>query len=183
MPAPDSREVQLPGNTVIDLTTSALPILGLGVSERSRVPIDPYTGYIDFLIYPTGQIVPSTHTGNFAQAYDFPSFSLWISTREDIRGPLFGVNTTTGRLNPNPDAPAFQYHMPMHRGTQGYLDHDNDGVIDPAFSAVSGNYLEGDRRIVIIDPRTGRASVSPITFDPTNINAAYDPPQSSGTGN
>jgi hypothetical protein len=188
MPAPDSREVQLPGNTVIDLTTSALPILGVGVSERSRVPIDPYTGYIDFLIYPTGQIVPSTHTGNFSQAYDFPTFSLWIATREDIRGPLFGVDAN-GLLNPNPGIdtaatpPRFTYHMPMHRGTQFYLDHDDDGVIDPMFSAQSGNYLEGDRRMVMIDPRTGRASVSPITFNPVYFSDMYQPPQSSGTGN
>ena len=57
-PAANSREIALPTNVVIDMTT-----WGNAFQERSQFPagvINPYTGYVDILLYPNGTVVPTT---------------------------------------------------------------------------------------------------------------------------
>lgn len=174
LPSADGRDIQLPGNAVIDLSSSNL---GFMLSERSKVPYDPMTGYVEFLIYPTGQIVPSNHTGNFTSSVEYPSFYLWIAERDDVQEPLWGVNPAAAAV------PPFKYRYAMPRGTPFYLDHNNDGQIDTAFADKSGSYLEGDRRMVVVSPRSGHAAVTPIIgFDASNINAVFGAASSDQSG-
>lgn len=132
-PARDAREYTLPGGAVIDFTTAALG----PASERSRVPIDPATGYVDLIIYPNGQVIPSTPYGmGRALDPDYPFFFLWIAAREDVHLPQIA--------NPlNPIWPA----LPLPS--------------DP--SLPSTPVLEGYRRMVTLSPRTGQTSVSEIS--------------------
>src|SRR5262249_30055907 len=53
-PGPNARTVALPSSVVIDLTTWGT------TRERSRLPVNPYTGYVDLLINPGGDVVSST---------------------------------------------------------------------------------------------------------------------------
>jgi prepilin-type N-terminal cleavage/methylation domain-containing protein len=135
LPAAGSREISLPPSIVIDLTTSNL---GYAFSERSRVPLDPATGYVDLLIYPNGQIVPSTPYGNFAAMADFPNYLLWLAEREEIFEPEpYVVDTSPTAVN--------QCYLPMPRNTPNYTLQ---------------RFLEGQRRIVVLSPNSGHAAVS-----------------------
>ena len=95
-PSSGSREVALPSNVVIDLTTWAT------THERSRFPlpppgqralgtsqvINPESGSVDILVNPDGTVVPST-------VYSSPSsFGLngaflhfWLAERSDVAAP------------------------------------------------------------------------------------------------
>ena len=97
-PSSGSREVALPSNVVIDLTTWAT------THERSRFPlpppangvgsqvINPKSGSVDILVNPDGTVVPST-------VYSSPSsFGLngaflhfWLAERSDVTAPPSGL--------------------------------------------------------------------------------------------
>ena len=84
-PAPNAREVSLPTNVVIDMTTWANAF-----QERSQFPpgvINPFTGYVDILLYPNGTVVPTTlysTPSSFGMAGAF--FHLWLAERSDVAG-------------------------------------------------------------------------------------------------
>ncbi len=100
-PTASSREISLPTNVVIDMTTwanssltnpplAAIPGLANGFQERSQFPpgvVNPYTGYVDILVYPNGTVVPTT-------IYSTPSsygmsgafFHFWLAERSDVHG-------------------------------------------------------------------------------------------------
>jgi prepilin-type N-terminal cleavage/methylation domain-containing protein len=99
-PAPGAREVALPQDVVIDLTTA-----NSGAPERSRLPVDPATGQVDILVAPNGQVIPSSHTGNASGLTTLPYYHFWLAERQDVTGP----GGTAG-------AP----QLPMAPGTPGY---------------------------------------------------------------
>src|SRR5208337_2196356 len=101
-PSSGSRELALPSNVVIDLTTWAT------THERSRFPlpptasgvgtsqvINPNSGSVDILVNPDGTVVPST-------VYSSPSsFGLngaflhfWLAERSDVAAPSAGTYST-----------------------------------------------------------------------------------------
>ena len=55
VPSANAREVALPSHMVIDATTDLAT-----TRERSRLPVNPYTGYADIVINPDGTVVPQT---------------------------------------------------------------------------------------------------------------------------
>lgn len=131
--ASDSREYTLPSGAVIDFTTANLGRF----SERSRVPIDPVTGYVDLVIFPDGRVVPSTSYGlRGALDPNYPFYFLWIAAPEDIHPP----NPTNAQ---NLTWPA----LPL--------------PIDPVLPTTP--VLEGYRRMVTISPNSAHASASEIT--------------------
>ncbi|RUL82039.1 pilus assembly FimT family protein [Tautonia sociabilis] len=152
--ATDAREYALPTGAVIDLTTSELDLDldPLTRSERSRVPIDPVTGYLDLVIYPNGQVIPSTPYG-FSRALDaeYPLFFLWIASREDVAAPV----------DPDPSTPmTLEWPLlPLPRESNG----------------PGSKVLQGERRLVTISPTSGYASVSEVpsfgVFDPSDSTA------------
>lgn len=84
-PAPSSnaREVSLPSQVVIDATTA------FTTQERSRLPINPYTGYVDILVYPNGSIVPTTIYSSPSSVTLGGSFlHFWLAERSDIATPV-----------------------------------------------------------------------------------------------
>lgn len=147
-PAPDAREVTLPASIVIDLTTTSNPLNG--DRERSKVPLDPASGYVDLLIYPNGKIVPSTPFNNFTATADYPLYFLWLASREDVFEPL-AYTVVPGGDN--------QCQLPMPRNTPRYT---------------LPRVLEGQRRMVVLSPTSGHASVSTIEeFDGSDSQLPY----------
>ena len=62
--------------------------MGVGSSERSQFPlgvINPYTGYVDILLYPNGSVVPTTiysTPSSFGMSGAF--FHFWLAERSDV---------------------------------------------------------------------------------------------------
>ena len=148
-PSSGSREMALPSNVVIDLTTWAT------THERSRFPlpppangvgtsqvINPNSGSVDILVNPDGTVVPST-------VYSSPSsFGLngaflhfWLAERSDVTAPSAGTYST----------------LPLPAG------------LAPTNFA-TGAELKGEYSLVTVYSRTGQILVnSPPRFDnPSN---------------
>ena len=82
-PVANAREVSLPTNVVIDMTSWANAF-----QERSQFPpgvINPFTGYVDILLYPNGTVVPTTlysTPSSFGMSGAF--FHFWLAERSDV---------------------------------------------------------------------------------------------------
>jgi prepilin-type N-terminal cleavage/methylation domain-containing protein len=82
IPTSSTRGVVLPSNVVIDLTTWAT------TRERSRLPVDPLTGYVEIVVNPAGDIVPSSIysvPSSFGMSSAF--FHFWLAERGDVMAP------------------------------------------------------------------------------------------------
>jgi len=80
VPVPGAVELALPSSVVVDMTT-----WNTGNPERSRVPVDPSTGFVDVLLNPTGEVVQTTAYSNPASASMAQSFyHFWIGDRVDV---------------------------------------------------------------------------------------------------
>ena len=150
-PSPNSREVALPTNVVIDLTT-----WGNSLQERSQLPpgvINPFTGYVDILVYPNGTVVPTTiysTPSSFGMSGAF--IHLWLAERSDV-------------VAPNPAATAPPY-LPV-------------GTVQQQLGNYSGASLQGEYRVVTFFTRTGQVTTDEnVAFDnpanPAN-GSAYNP--------
>ncbi len=94
-PGPNAREIALPTQVVVDLTTWT------STRERSRLPVNLYTGYVDILINPNGTVVPTTvysTPASFGLASAFLHF--WLAERSDLAAP--SATTTAAPLLPLP---------------------------------------------------------------------------------
>ena len=81
-PTSNSREVSLPTNVVIDLTTWG------GTRERSRLPMNAYTGYVDILVNPNGTTTYNLPYSTPAAAQTVgPFFHFWLAERSDVVAP------------------------------------------------------------------------------------------------
>lgn len=161
-PVTASRDVILPSGVVIDLTGWN------GTQERSRLPVNPYTGYVDILVYPNGQVVPTT-------IYSSPSsigmagawFHFWIAERGDVgffndpasavnywslgqgtapATPLLSVGVFSPLVTPSPANPYTgpiikgEYYLLSLAAKTGQLTSaDSPGFDDPA-SPINGSY-------------------------------------------
>jgi prepilin-type N-terminal cleavage/methylation domain-containing protein len=134
VPAQAGRVVALPSDAVIDLTSWSTS------AERSRLPVNPYTGDADLLLTPTGQLVPTT-------IYSSPSsfrmsdslLHIWIADRGDLYEPI---------------ATAWP-QLPLPQGLAPDL---------------VGRSLKGDIAIVTLNARTGQLSTTtPSRFDAANV--------------
>jgi len=98
IPSPGSRIQELPTDTAIDMT--AWTHYSPQGNERSRLPLDPKTGYIDILIAPNGQVLKADYnTTQPGAPINFPFFHFWITDIDDI----FEANSTGPPYLPNPD--------------------------------------------------------------------------------
>jgi len=132
-PGPNAREVALPSQVVIDLTTWGT------TRERSRLPVNSYTGYVDIVVNPDGSVVPTTvysSPASFGLSSAFLHF--WLAERGDLAGP-------------NPAATAAPF-LPIQQ------------AIAPARQG--GLPLKGEYRLVTIFSRTGHMSTNEnVPFD------------------
>jgi hypothetical protein len=144
-PTINAREVLLPSNVVIDLTT-ALPG---STQERSRLPLDPYAGYVDILVYPNGSIAASTlYSSPSAFGMNSSFYHFWLAERSDVVAPIGTVapSLPLGTVTSSTSVPP--YTGPTIKG-QYYLltlfaRTGNVTALDsPAFSNPNGTYFAG----------------------------------------
>ncbi len=195
-----AREVMLPEGVVIDLTTwnglSATPNGTL--PERSRLPVDPYSFYVDVMIGPDGQVLTASagqsagaqstgSTTNFPTS-NMPFYHFWIAEREDVYDPMFGLTTSNvpqaqvPHSNPGNNGtltPPVVNLLPMPQGTVGQWFAPSNGAITPqpyVPPQANGPYLKGDMRLVTLFVKSGQVityDLGPSDFDPTDINQPY----------
>ncbi len=181
--SPNSAETTLPAGAVIDLTTwnaavSSQPGYSIMLPERSRLPVDPFSGNVDVLIDQSGRVV-TQGTGSGGGGYytnspvaNLPFLHFWITEREDLSAPLWGeqaIGTTTllkPKVNPhytdtsNPQT----YLLPLPQGAANYAG--------PTF-------LKGERRLLTLFTRTGQIVSNSIeNFDAYDTSAPYYDAQS-----
>ncbi len=85
-PVASGRTISLPTNIVIDLTTWGT------THERSRLPVNLFTGYIDILVKPSGEVLPTTiysSPASFGMSSTF--FHFWLAERSDVHDPISGT--------------------------------------------------------------------------------------------
>ncbi len=140
----------MPTNVVIDMTT-----WGNASQERSQLPagvINPYTGYVDILLYPSGAVVPTTlysTPSSFSLSGAFLSF--WLAERSDV-------------VAPTPSATQPPY-LPIGNIKQQLVI---------AGSPYNGPSLQSEYRIVTLFARTGQIT--------TSDNVQFDNPVSPANG-
>ncbi len=88
MASSTAHEVALPTQMVIDATT-----WNLGANrERSRLPINSYSGYIDVVINPDGTVLPQTiYSSPASVGMDSAFYHFWIAERQDLAPPTLGA--------------------------------------------------------------------------------------------
>ena len=176
--SPNAAEVTLPAGVVVDLTTwnaasshdgnTLTPTL----PERSRLPVDPFSGHVDILIDQTGRVVPpgagSGGGGYYALSpiASLPFYHFWITEREGVVAPLWDPASVTLPYAPAPN-PAYgtQYFLlPMPQGTPNYANT---------------SYLKGERRLVTLFTKTGQIVANSIElFDGNDTSTPFYAPQS-----
>jgi prepilin-type N-terminal cleavage/methylation domain-containing protein len=156
-PLPNAREIALPTNVVIDLTTWGYPNASSPSLERSRLPsgmFNTFTGYVDIVINPDGTVVPTT-------IYSSPSSSgmgsafvhLWLAERSDLAAPSPTLTNGAPRTTPP--------YLPVPLGMAPTLFPGNAE-------------LKGEYRLVTLFTRTGQIS--------TNDTVPFDNPASPANG-
>ncbi|MDR3632632.1 MAG: hypothetical protein P4L84_02280 [Isosphaeraceae bacterium] len=152
-----ARETMLPNNVVIDATTIG------GNNERSRLPADPFSGYVDILLLPSGQVVPTTTYSSPASFTLGDSFyHFWLSERVDVHAPAELWSSTT-----NPNAPTSTFLLPMPQDAYNAYGLSN-------FKTQPQIALTGERMMVTLFSRTGQITANSIEFfNVTDLNTPY----------
>jgi hypothetical protein len=151
--SPGGREITLPGSVVIDATTWNSPPL-----ERSRLPVNPNTLTVEFLLDQSGQLVansPYSSPSNYDMA-TFSFYHFWIADRGDVYDPMLSQNYTYPRL-------------PMPSGAFGYPP--SGPSYNPLLTIAT---LKKDRALVTLHTKSGRiATTSLEQFDVNEANLPY----------
>jgi prepilin-type N-terminal cleavage/methylation domain-containing protein len=161
---PGARETLLPSSVVVDLTTwEPTAFGGAYVQERSRLPISqlplnqatgltdlnlPPTGFVDILVQPNGQVVPTTiysSPSSFGMSSAFYHF--WLAERSDLFDPVAQANVP--------------YLLPMVPDPLSGYPNSHDQFPTRA--------LSGERRLLTLYTRTGQMVVNDVqTFNALN---------------
>ena len=158
--SPGSRETPLPSNVVVDLTTWNAQYFNVNfstttgvnyVSERSRLPVDPTTGYVDILLNPNGTVVPTTeYSSPSSFGMNSAFYHFWLAERGDLFDPVA-----------NPGIP--------------YLLPQVQNVDTPAGET---RFLKGERLLLTLFTRTGAINTNQVeTFDGNNPSLPFLAPQ------
>ncbi len=134
VPASGARELTLPPNVVIDMTTWTRP------RERSRLPVDLATGYVEIMFAPNGQLVQPLAGPTEPVPPTIPFFHFWITDTEDV----YEAN--------NQQANNVPYLLPLPKGTTLYPD---PGDANPRF-------LENNRRLITLNTKTGQVTTTTL---------------------
>ena len=149
VPGSNGKEIALPPNVVVDFTSWGNPS-----PERSRVPalaFDTYNGYVDILVYPNGQLVPSTYFSSPASMGLSSNFiHLWLAERGDVASPAGTF------VNGNWSVPSLP-SLPI-----GTIQRVPGSVNVP----YNGPQIKGEYRLVSFFARTGQITTnSDVFFD------------------
>lgn len=150
VPSQSARIINLPSNVVIDMTTWNT------TQERSRLPIDPYSGNVDIMFAPDGHVLALNATANPAPQF-LPYYHFWVADIEDVQEPR-------GTTYPS-------------------LPVDADEIMSGSgYSRQTMGTLEGERRLLTINTKTGSIVSNAIeAFSLTDPNYVYEPAQSGST--
>ncbi len=153
VPSARGREIQLPSNVVIDLTSWGTTL------ERSRLPAQAFnqsTGSVDILVYPNGQVVPTMNYSTPASVgLSGPFFHFWLAERTDVAA--INVNPSTGN------------YVPLVPGQNVYLPVGNiQQIPGQAQTPFPGPRIKGEYRLVSVFTRNGQVT--------TNDNVLFDNP-------
>jgi len=185
VPSANSAEVGLPADVVIDATTALtgyvdsstnpplfVPQLAppnvnysntntVTMSERSRLPIDPFTRYVDIIFQPDGQVVTSAASSVTSAPFQVPFYHLWLADRGDVFPPT-DLSKAGGKLS--------SPRLPLAQGNVLQNQHMNAANDEWA--------LKNERRLITIQTRTGRiTSQSLEMFDATDASVPYQDAQ------
>ena len=162
VPVQGARITALPGDVVIDLTTwnfpntastATLATSSTAVPERSRLPVDPLTGYVDILLTPSGRVVTAGPGAVVSGRNTIPYYHFWLSERGDVFAP-----------QPLPNLNNPTHYLPMPEGSN---------------QTGETLFLKGERRLVTLNTRTGLLVTNPIEFfDATNPSTPFRDAQS-----
>jgi len=201
--SPGARETTLPAGVVIDMTTWNAPMVSQMTKtpgaivlqpERSRLPVDPYTYYVDIMISPGGQVIQGG-AGSSNGVYNAlapqssqPFYHFWLTERQGVQSPLwqtYGSGVTfkdkdkvsyIPRPNPNYGATAASqnFMLPMPQGTPNYLPMADDPTAGGKAYSTSPVYLTGERRLVTLFVKTGQIVTNSIeTFNGFDTNQPF----------
>jgi prepilin-type N-terminal cleavage/methylation domain-containing protein len=146
VPSLNTKEVALPSSVVIDLTTWST------TAERSRLPVNLYTGYVDVLLNPDGTAVPTTIYSSPSTIGLTGSFlHFWLADRGDVMAPVTGLGIST---------------LPMPIGTAGYTA-----------TAV----VKSGQALITLNAKTGRVTTTENpkfdgVLDSTNLRYGIETP-------
>jgi type II secretory pathway pseudopilin PulG len=173
VPVEGARDIPLPTNVVIDLTTWNAGLNGLnGVPERSRLPVDLFTGFVDVMIAPNGQVLVTGASSNASPPVAHPYYHFWLTELDDVFephtvGPPFGYAAQLAAVTA-----ANPYRLPMTR----------DATNDPRIATAANNsqpVLKGERRLLSVNTRTGSISSTAIeTFYLNNPSYPFEAAES-----
>ncbi len=151
-PASNAREVALPGSMVVDATTGWPG----QTQERSRLPINPFTGYVDIILNPDGTVLPTTlYSSPSSFGMNNAFYHFWLAERQDLADVQLNASGVA-QTWANGTAP---YYLPIAQ---------SGGVNSNTFP---GPYLKGEYSVLSLATRTGNLAVNqgvPFFFD-TNI--------------
>lgn len=175
-----AREVMLPTDVVIDLTTwnatgavkknTNPPVLQPSLPERSRLPVDPYSHSVDIMLGPDGQVITSSAgqsagalTGGGMASFptsNMPFYHFWVCERGDVYDPLFGMTATVTKGTGGTNVTVATLQVPI--SNPKYLNTPPQTYLLPMPQGTVGTY---------ISPSNGTTSAVPYT--PPNANGPY----------
>ncbi len=168
VPGSNGKEIALPANVVIDLTgwgNTATASVPNAAPERSRMPalaFNTFNGYVDILVYPNGQLAPSTYYSSPASMGLSSNFiHFWLAERGDVNPPTGGFQNINGAMTWVAAAPS----LPI--GTIQRLPN-------MANTPYTGPVIKGEYRLVSFFSRTGQIT--------TNADLAFDNPANPQNG-
>lgn len=181
VPSANSAEVGLPADVVIDATTAvqwvasqsspnggylvlAPPnvnyVQGTEMAERSRLPIDPLTRYVDIIFQPDGQVVTSAAATVNGAPFQVPFYHIWLADRGDVFPQVNPAGKTRDKYVPQ---------LPMPEGA--ILGSTHDHASDTEWR------LKNERRMITIQTRTGRISSQTVEFFDGDANTPFQDAQ------
>lgn len=161
VPEAGSSEVTLPGDVVIDATTTwalfeestgaSYDIEDTWLDQRSRIPVNPISRTVDILFGPNGQVYEFGGDAVFvtgASAARYPFYQFWFAERSDVHAP-----------KPIPVGNRIVLRLPYPVPTLEFADE--------------GTVLKRERRLLTINTKTGAVIPSSIPnemmpYDPSN---------------
>jgi prepilin-type N-terminal cleavage/methylation domain-containing protein len=146
VPSSNGQETTLPGSAVIEATTWNT------TAERSRLPIDPNSFFVDIMINPSGQVIPTTEYSSPASVGMAAAFyHFWIGDRTDAYD--------VGQLGPVPPTTTPTPLLPIPAPPSA------DPVTGKAIAYPAGivvNTLKKDRQLVTLFARNGAVVTNSI---------------------
>ena len=180
VPTAGARETLLPVGIVID-ATCGIPGFPNATMERSRLPVTPGSLYVDIMMNPNGQYVPTTIYSTPTSAPSVPFLHFWLTDRGDVYpdGTVWG----TGTSGPNPPPNGTPYRLPMASDacSTGNPAPTTTNFYYPPASNLTAPVLQYDRRLVTFFCKSGMVVTNEIQTSPP-IPRSTNPPSPARPG-